>query len=59
VTLEGVELGVVRHLLEFPANPVMAVSGDGRERWIPLVPQHLKSFDLEAKRVTVDWDPEF
>jgi 16S rRNA processing protein RimM len=59
VTLEGVELGVVHHFLEFPGNPVMVVSGDGRERWIPLVSKHLKGHDLVAKRVTVDWDPEF
>jgi 16S rRNA processing protein RimM len=59
VTVEGVELGVVRHFLEFPGNPVMVVAGDGRERWIPLVSKHLKGFDLETRRVTVDWDPEF
>jgi 16S rRNA processing protein RimM len=57
-TVDGVELGVVSHFLEFPANPVMVVKGDGRERWIPLVPRHLKRVDLAAHRVVVDWDPE-
>jgi len=57
-TVSGVELGVVSHFLEFPANPVMVVQGDGRERWIPLVPRHLKHVDLTARRVVVDWDPE-
>jgi 16S rRNA processing protein RimM len=56
----GVELGVVVHFHEFPANPVMAVrDGAGRERWVPLVPRHLKRVDLAARRILVDWDPEF
>jgi 16S rRNA processing protein RimM len=59
VTTEGVELGVVHHLLEFPGNPVLVVVGGGRERWIPLVSKHVMDCDRAAKRVTVDWDPEF
>ena len=59
VTLEGAELGVVSHFLEYPAGPVMVVRGGARERWLPLVPRHLKSVDLGARRVVVDWDPEF
>lgn len=58
-TLEGVELGVVSHFLEYPAGPVMAVRDGARERWIPLAPRHLKKVDLGERRVTVDWDPEF
>jgi 16S rRNA processing protein RimM len=60
VTVGGVELGTVTHFHEFPANPVMAVKGAGRnEHWVPLVPRHLKEVDLAARRVVVDWDPEF
>lgn len=58
VTTEGVGLGRVHHFVETPANPVMVVRGE-RERWLPLVPKHLKSVDLDAGRVVVDWDPEF
>jgi len=58
VTVDGVELGVVSHFHEFPANPVMAVRGHGREHWIPLVPRHLKRVDLAARQVVVDWDAE-
>jgi len=58
-TVGGVELGVVTHFHDFPGNPVMAVRGADRERWVPLVPRHLKRVDLEAKRIVVDWDPEF
>lgn len=60
VTEDGVELGVVTHFHEFPANPVMAVRGAaGKERWVPLVPRHLKRVDLAARRILVNWDPEF
>lgn len=58
VTTEGVALGRVDHFVETPANAVMVVRGE-RERWLPLVPKHLKSVDLDAGRVVVDWDPEF
>jgi len=58
VNLDGVELGVVSHFLDFPANPVMALRDGARERWVPLVPRHLKRVDLDARLVTVDWDPE-
>ena len=56
--LDGVELGEVVHFLEFPANPVMVIKDGARERWVPLVPLHLKRVDLDARRVVVDWDPE-
>jgi 16S rRNA processing protein RimM len=59
-TLEGVALGTVMHFHEFPANPVMAVrEPGGRERWVPLVPRHLKRVDLATRQIVVDWDPEF
>ena len=58
-TPDGTELGVVSHFLEFPASPVMVVRDGARERWVPLVPRHLKKVDLGLRRVTVDWDPEF
>jgi len=56
VNLQGETLGRIDHFIEAPANPVMVVLGD-REHWLPLVPKHLKSVDLVARRVVVDWDP--
>ena len=56
VNLEGRILGRIDHFVEAPANAVMVVRGE-REHWLPLVPKHLKSVDLEARRVVVDWDP--
>jgi 16S rRNA processing protein RimM len=58
VTTEGYPLGRLDHFVETPANPVMVVVGE-RERWLPLVPRHLRSVDLDAGRIVVDWDPDF
>jgi 16S rRNA processing protein RimM len=53
--LQGERLGRIEHFIEAPANPVMVVRGE-REHWLPLVPKHLKSVDLAARKVVVDWD---
>ena len=59
VTVEGVPLGEVSHLLSTGANDVMVVRGE-RERLLPFVqPDYVKAVDFEAGTVTVDWDPEF
>lgn len=58
VATDGRPLGRVDHFVETPANPVMVVRGE-REHWLPLVPRHLKSVDLDAGRIVVDWDPDF
>ena len=60
VTTEGRVLGKVSHLFATGANDVMVVRDGERERMIPFV---LKKFvhevDLDAGRITVDWDPDF
>ena len=59
VTVDGVELGTVSHLLATGANDVLVVRGE-RERMIPFVqPQFVTAVDVQAGTVTVDWDPEF
>jgi 16S rRNA processing protein RimM len=55
VNLAGVDLGVVQHFVETPAQALMVVRGE-REYWVPAVPQHLRRVDLKARRVVVDWD---
>ncbi|EEF93665.1 16S rRNA processing protein RimM, partial [Catenibacterium mitsuokai DSM 15897] len=60
VTTEGVALGKVSHLFATGANDVLVARDDERERMIPFViPQYVLSVDFEARRVTVDWDPDF
>jgi len=54
VNVDGVDLGVVQHFIETPAQVLMVVRGT-QEYWIPAVPQHLRRVDLQARRVVVDW----
>lgn len=59
VTVEGVTLGKVSHLVSTGANDVLVVSGE-RERLIPFViDDYVKAVDFDRGRITVDWDPEF
>jgi 16S rRNA processing protein RimM len=59
VTTQGVSLGRVAELFETGANDVLVVRGD-RERLIPFIRgQVIKDIDLKARRMQVDWDPEF
>lgn len=55
---DGRSLGTVSHLFSTGANDVIVVKGE-RERLIPYVPDVVKSVDLEAQAVVVDWDPDF
>jgi len=58
-TLDGRELGTVDYLIETGANDVLVVKGD-RERLIPFIQgQVIESVDLAARKIRVDWDPEF
>lgn len=59
ITLDGVSLGKVEHLLETGSNDVLVVQGE-RERLIPYVPEQvIHQVDLAAQQISVDWDPEF
>jgi 16S rRNA processing protein RimM len=56
---DGRELGTIARMLATGANDVMVVRGE-RERLIPFIRgQYVKQVDLDARVVTVDWDPEF
>lgn len=62
---QSYHFGVVSKLMETGANDVLVVSAsdesmDARERLVPYVPeQYIKSIDLDARLITVEWDPEF
>ncbi len=59
ITTGGIELGVVKDLMETGANDVLVVDGEV-ERLIPYVPDDVVvDVDLEAGELRVDWDPEF
>ncbi len=58
-TIEGMDLGTLDHLFETGANDVVVVKGE-RERLIPYLWQDvIRSVDLDAGLMTVDWDPDF
>lgn len=54
----GVNFGVVKEVLETGANDVLTVAGE-RERLIPFIDSVIRSVDLPARMIRVDWDAEF
>jgi 16S rRNA processing protein RimM len=60
INTEGIELGVVDHLLETGANDVLIVRDGDTERLIPYVfGQFVLDVALDQGVMRVDWDPEF
>lgn len=58
-TLSDITLGTVDHLFATPGNDVLVVKGE-RERLIPFLwDDVVKEIDLAARRMRVDWDPDF
>lgn len=54
----GERLGRVDHFQETAVHPLMVIRGE-REYLVPLVKQRLLKVDLDAGRLTVDWDPDW
>ena len=66
VNREGIALGVVRELLSTGAQTVLVMEytddaeGDKLlERMIPFVAVYVDAVDIAAKRITVDWQPDY
>ena len=58
-TLSGEILGSVEELMDTGANDVLVIRGQ-RQHLVPFIQgQFIKSVDLDAGRIDVDWDPEF
>jgi 16S rRNA processing protein RimM len=59
ITKDDRVLGVVDHLFETGANDVIVVKGE-QEYLVPYIKgQVVKSVDLEARIIRVEWDPDF
>jgi len=52
--LQGIELGVLDHFVDAPAQAVMVIRGE-REHWVPVTPQHLCRVRLDERWIEVDW----
>lgn len=60
VTINGVVLGQVDHLLETGANDVLVVKHATGEHWLPWVMDKvIQRVDLTTGLIEVDWDPDF
>lgn len=58
-TMDGIPLGRIDSFMQTGANDVMVVRGD-REHLVPWVRGlYVLDVDLDARRVRVDWDPDF
>jgi 16S rRNA processing protein RimM len=62
----GALLGQIIEVRDSPAHPVLLIRGEAvevgkatAEHWVPLVPQYLKSVDLERRVVTLEWYPDW
>lgn len=60
---EGVALGEVRELMSTGPQTVLVlgyeVDGKAQERMIPFVSAFVDKVDLPARRITVDWQPDY
>ena len=63
VNREGVALGQVRELLSTGPQTVLVMGyeqdGKPQERMIPFVAAFVDDVDLAARRITVDWQPDY
>ena len=58
VSTSGALLGTLDSLTSNGAQDVMVVAGE-RERLIPVVPEIVRSVDVKARRIVVEWEPEY
>jgi 16S rRNA processing protein RimM len=63
VNREGVHLGRVKELMATGPQTVLVleqeVEGQPQERMLPFVAAYVDDVDLQARRITVDWQPDY
>ncbi|MDF2941110.1 MAG: rRNA processing protein RimM [Gammaproteobacteria bacterium] len=58
VNIEGIDLGVVDHVMETGANDVLVLKGQS-ERLIPYIKHVIKKVDLANGLIVVDWGADY
>ena len=58
INKNGVDLGVVDHLVDTGSNDVLVTKGD-KEHWIPYIDPYLILVDKQNRVISVDWDENF
>jgi 16S rRNA processing protein RimM len=58
---QGARLGKVTKVQDFGAHPVLCVTDEANavERMIPFVPTYVDGVDVAARRIEVDWQPDY
>ena len=63
VGVSGAVLGKVVAVEDYGAHPLLRVAGDGdapaQGRLVPFVAPIVRAVDLAARRIEVDWEPEY
>lgn len=59
INAQAFDFGRVAAVEDFGAHPLLRVQGEHGERLIPFVGQWVLSVDLAARRVLVDWQPDY
>jgi 16S rRNA processing protein RimM len=63
VSMSGAALGKVVAVEDYGAHPLMRVVGNGgapaEGRLVPFVAPIVRAVDLAARRIEVDWEPEY
>ena len=60
VSVSGAVLGRVVAIEDYGAHPLMRIApGGGEARLVPFVEPIVRAVDLQAKRIEVEWEPEY
>ena len=60
VNVQGVPLGEVFAVEDYGAHPILRLKqAEGPERMVPFIDIYVVSVDLAARRIVVDWSPDY
>ncbi|QTS83992.1 ribosome maturation factor RimM [Coxiella endosymbiont of Amblyomma nuttalli] len=59
ISVNGLNLGTIVSLIETISNDVLIVKNKDREQMIPYISQVVRSVNIEANNIVVDWEVDF